>query len=126
MLNSTVRETYTLYGIKNCDTIKKACFWLNERNISYRFHDYRIDGVSFELLQYFTEHLGWKPLLNTRGATWRQLSETERAKITDAMSAHTLMLQKPALIKRPVLKNPDGALLSGFNIEQYRHFFGRQ
>ncbi|ACQ66870.1 MULTISPECIES: ArsC family reductase [Candidatus Hamiltonella] len=113
---------YTLYGIKNCDTIKKTRSWLNEHHVIYRFHDYQVDGLTPGALQNFIACLGWTPLLNTRGTTWRRLSETERAEIRDAASAHSLMLQKPAIIKRPILESSNGVLLLGFNIEQYRHF----
>lgn len=81
----------TLYGIKNCDTIKKARRWLEANNIDYRFHDYRVDGLDSELLNDFINELGWEALLNTRGTTWRKLDETTRNKITDAASAAALM-----------------------------------
>ena len=91
----------TLYGIKNCDTIKKARRWLEANNIDYRFHDYRVDGLDSELLNDFINELGWEALLNTRGTTWRKLDETTRNKITDAASAAALMTEMPAIIKRP-------------------------
>ena len=83
----------TLYGIKNCDTIKKARRWLEANNIDYRFHDYRVDGLDSELLNDFINELGWEALLNTRGTTWRKLDETTRNKITDAASAAALMTE---------------------------------
>lgn len=83
----------TLYGIKNCDTIKKARRWLEANNIDYRFHDYRVDGLDSELLNGFINELGWEALLNTRGTTWRKLDETTRNKITDAASAAALMTE---------------------------------
>ena len=70
----------TLYGIKNCDTIKKARRWLEANNIDYRFHDYRVDGLDNELLNGFINELGWEALLNTRGTTWRKLDEITRNK----------------------------------------------
>lgn len=70
----------TLYGIKNCDTIKKARRWLEANNIDYRFHDYRVDGLDSELLNGFINELGWEALLNTRGTTWRKLDETTAIK----------------------------------------------
>lgn len=88
----------TLYGIKNCDTIKKARRWLEANNIDYRFHDYRVDGLDSELLNDFINELGWEALLNTRGTTWRKLDETTRNKITDAASAAALMTEMPAII----------------------------
>lgn len=83
----------TLYGIKNCDTIKKARRWLEANNIDYRFHDYRVDGLDSELLNGFINELGWEALLNTRGTTWRKLDETTRNKIIDAASAAALMTE---------------------------------
>lgn len=82
----------TLYGIKNCDTIKKARHWLEEHGIDYRFHDYRVDGIDLPLLNTFIAELGWQPLLNTRGTTWRKLDEGHRSGITDADSAAALMV----------------------------------
>lgn len=113
---------FTLYGIKNCDTIKKARNCLTASGIDYRFHDYRVDGIDDALLQSFINQLGYEVLLNTRGTTWRKLPEAERDAITDAASAKTLMLAQPAIIKRPVLSAPDGDLLVGFNESLYHAF----
>ncbi|ATM94931.1 A glutathione-dependent thiol reductase [Yersinia frederiksenii] len=111
-----------LYGIKNCDTIKKARRWLEEQDIAYQFHDYRVDGLSDERLQGFINKLGWEPLLNTRGTTWRKLPQDQRDAITDAPTAKVLMLEQPAIIKRPLLEAANGEMLLGFNIESYQHF----
>ncbi|MBW7983512.1 ArsC family reductase [Enterobacillus tribolii] len=111
---------WTLYGIKNCDTIKKARRWLDEHQVAYHFHDYRADGLDAALLQRFVDALGWEPLLNTRGTTWRKLDETQRAGVTDAASAIAVMLEHPAIIKRPLLVNGDSLLL-GFDNERYAH-----
>jgi Spx/MgsR family transcriptional regulator len=92
----------TLYGIKNCDTIRKARRWLAERDIEYRFHDFRTDGISEELLAPWVEELGWEKLLNRRGTTWRKLPETQRNTI-NRDSAMRIMLSQPAIIRRPVL-----------------------
>ena len=78
----------TLYGIKNCDTIKKARRWLETQGIDYRFHDYRVDGLDNTLLQSFINELGWEALLNTRGTTWRKLDEATRNQITNATAPH--------------------------------------
>jgi Spx/MgsR family transcriptional regulator len=77
----------TMYGIKNCDTIKKARRWLEANQIAYQFHDYRADGLDRELLNTFIAELGWEALLNTRGTTWRKLDETVRAGINNADAA---------------------------------------
>lgn len=108
----------TLYGIKNCDTIKKAKLFLAEHQLDYRFHDYRADGLSVELLNDFVAKLGWQQLLNTRGTTWRQLSEELKANL-DQDRAISLMLSQPALIKRPILVR-DAEYLLGFSENNYQ------
>ncbi|WP_394521491.1 ArsC family reductase [Pantoea sp. SGAir0184] len=113
---------WVMYGIKNCDTIKKARNYLTTSGIDFHFHDYRADGLDAALLQSFIDQLGYDVLLNTRGTTWRQLPEAERDAIRDAASAKALMLAHPALIKRPVLAAPDGTLLVGFKEPVYHAF----
>lgn len=113
---------WVMYGIKNCDTIKKARNYLSTSGIDFHFHDYRADGLDAALLQSFIDQLGYEVLLNTRGTTWRQLPEAERDAIRDAASAKALMLAHPALIKRPVLAAPDGTLLVGFKEPVYHAF----
>ncbi|MDC9593244.1 ArsC family reductase [Xenorhabdus sp. IM139775] len=122
-----------LYGIKNCDTIKKARRWLEDQGLSYQFHDYRLDGLSPELLQSFIENVSWESLLNTRGTTWRKLSDEQKATINNAEAAKALMLEQPSVIKRPLLvsstadaKNQGAETaeyLLGFKAEQYQQFF---
>ncbi len=113
----------TLYGIKNCDTIKKARRWLEARQIDYRFHDYRADGLDRPLLDSFIAELGWEPLLNTRGTTWRKLDEATRAGINNADAAAALMLEMPAIVKRPLLCAPGQPMLLGFSEESYQSYF---
>lgn len=113
---------WVMYGIKNCDTIKKARNYLSTSGIDFHFHDYRADGLDAALLQSFIDQLGYDVLLNTRGTTWRQLPEAERDAIRDAASAKALMLAHPALIKRPLLAAPDGTLLVGFKEPVYHAF----
>lgn len=96
----------TMYGIKNCDTIKKARRWLEAHQIEYRFHDYRADGLERAQLDTFIAELGWQALLNTRGTTWRKLDESLRNSIDNADAAAALMLEMPAIIKRPLLCAP--------------------
>jgi Spx/MgsR family transcriptional regulator len=112
-----------LYGIKNCDTIKKARRWLEDNNIDYRFHDYRVDGLDADLLQKFIAELGWEALLNTRGTTWRKLDESLRASINNANSAAALMIEMPAIIKRPLLWTPGQPMLLGFSDSSYQRYF---
>lgn len=113
----------TMYGIKNCDTVKKARRWLEANQIEYRFHDYRVDGLERELLDTFIAELGWEALLNTRGTTWRKLDESVRARIDNADAAAGLMLEMPAIIKRPLLCAPGKPMLLGFSESSYQQFF---
>ena len=117
--------TLTMYGLspKVCDTIKKARRWLEDNHVDYRFHDYRVDGLDAELIQKFIAELGWEALLNTRGTTWRKLDETVRSSITTADSAAALMIQMPAIIKRPLLWAPGKPMLLGFKESQYQTYF---
>lgn len=102
----------TLYGIKNCDTVKKARKWLEEAGVDYHFHDYRVDGIDGELLRGFAAALGWEALLNTRGTTWRKLDEADKAGV-DEDKAIALMAAHDALVKRPVWMK-DGDYRLGF------------
>ena len=92
-----------LYGIKNCDTVRKARRWLADHHVDYRFHDLRSDGLSDELLDAWIEDLGWESLINRRGTTWRQLPVESREPL-DATRARKLMRAHPAIIKRPLLE----------------------
>ncbi|WP_312982963.1 ArsC family reductase [Atlantibacter sp.] len=112
-----------LHGIKNCDTIKKARRWLESHQIDYQFHDYRVDGINAEMMHKFAHELGWEALLNTRGTTWRKLDESRRNAVTDAASAIDLMVEMPAIIKRPLLCAPGKPMLLGFNETQYQQYF---
>ncbi|EMH4162549.1 ArsC family reductase [Pluralibacter gergoviae] len=112
-----------MYGIKNCDTIKKARRWLEAQQIEYRFHDYRADGLDAEMLHSFINELGWEALLNTRGTTWRKLDESVRAGVDNAEAAAALMLEMPAIIKRPLLCAPGKPMLLGFSESSYQRYF---
>ena len=111
----------TLYGIKNCDTMKKARKWLAENQIEYHFHDYRKDGLEKKQLQAWSKSLGWETLLNRRGTTWRKLPEEVRNRINEK-TAIELMLEQPAMIKRPLLDTGSG-LYAGFSPENYKQLF---
>lgn len=106
-----------VYGIKNCDSVKKARAWLEARQIDYRFHDYRIDGLDAALLQGFIDRLGVEAVLNQRSTSWRQLDDAQKNDISPA-KALQLMLAVPTLIKRPILDNGQ-QLIVGFNPDQY-------
>ena len=111
----------TLYGIKNCDTIKKARKWLENNNIEYKFHDYRADGLDADWLAETEKHLGWEQLLNKRGTTFRQLPDDQKQSI-DQQGALALLQEYPAMIKRPVLIH-DGKYYLGFKDAQYQEIF---
>jgi arsenate reductase len=114
-------ETVTLYGIANCDTIKKAKAWLNNRDIEFQFHDYRKQGLEIGLLQCWVQDLGWEALINRRGTTWRQLAAEVRDTL-DTGSAIEVMLANPAIIKRPLLVKNSSRYL-GFSDETYSQIF---
>jgi Spx/MgsR family transcriptional regulator len=113
----------TLYGIKNCDTIKKARKWLDEAGVDYRFHDHRVDGLAPVQLDLWLGKLGWEALLNTRGTTFRALPDEEKQGL-DQTKAHALLLAQPAMIKRPLL-DVDGELHLGFKADHYQSLFSR-
>jgi len=112
-----------LYGIKNCDTVRKARRWLADHRVDYRFHDLRSDGLDDDLLDAWIEDLGWEPLLNRRGTTWRKLPVEAREPL-DATLARTLMLAHPAIIKRPLLEI-DAARYLGFSDVHYTSLFSK-
>ena len=105
----------TLYGIPNCDTVKKARSWLAAQGLDYQFVDFKKQGVPADRLDLWLSVLGWEALLNTRGTTWRRLDETTKASVTEAASARTLMLAHPSVIKRPLVEWRDGAVNVGFD-----------
>ena len=110
-----------IYGIKNCDSMKKAFAFLDERGIAYEFHDYKKVGVPRERLVEWCRTLGWKTLLNTRGPTWRKLSPEEQA-ISTQSQAVALMCTHSSVIRRPVVEAADGRLLVGFDPTIFESF----
>lgn len=106
----------TVYGIKNCDSIKKTRVWLDSRQIAYRFHDYRVDGLEPALLQHFMDTLGMDAVLNQRSTSWRQLNDQQKCDLTPDKVLR-LMLETPTLIKRPIIAIGE-QLLVGFNPDQ--------
>ncbi|BBN81372.1 arsenate reductase [Pseudoalteromonas sp. A25] len=111
----------TMYGIPNCDTIKKAKKFLTDNNIAFNFHDYRKDGIDEALLESFFTQLGWENVLNKRGTTYRALSEEQKQTLNE-QNAKALLLESPAMIKRPILVNENKYYL-GFKKEQYQEIF---
>jgi len=108
-----------LYGIKNCDTVRKARAFLDAHDTSYRFHDFRQDGIDTETILSWCHINSWEALLNKGGTTWRKLSKSEQESVCDAQSAAELMTQNPTLIKRPILAAGDTVIV-GFNPEIYQ------
>ena len=119
----TKAKSITLYGIPNCDTIKKARTWLADHGVAYAFHDYKKDGIDRAKLAQWCKTAGWETLLNRAGTTFRKLSDDDKADI-DAAKAVDLMLAQPSMIKRPVLDLGDGRTLVGFKPERYAEAFG--
>ena len=114
----------TLYGIANCDTVKRARAWLAERRVDVRWHDYKKAGVPADRLAAWLDTLGWERLVNRAGTTWRKLDEAERAGVRDAPSAAALMHANASVIKRPVVEWPDGAVTVGFDAEDWARRLG--
>ncbi len=112
----------TLYGIPNCDTVKKARTWLSDHAREFAFHDFKKQGLERALVAGWLEQLDWEVLVNRKGTTWRKLSDEQRAAVVDKASALELMLAQPSVIKRPVLAGA-GPLSVGFSDEKYRAIF---
>jgi arsenate reductase len=111
-------KAITIYGIKNCDTMKKARAWLDKHCVDYTFHDYKAAGIERERLEQWCKNVGWETLLNRAGTTFRKLPDQDKAGI-DAKNAVALMLAQPSMIKRPVLDLGGGKLVVGFSPENY-------
>ncbi|MCM2473747.1 ArsC family reductase [Rhizobium sp. CG5] len=111
-----------IYGIKNCDTMKKALAWLNDHGVAYRFHDYKASGIDRAHLEAWTAKAGWETVLNRAGTTFKKLPDEAKVDL-DQAKAIELMLAQPSMIKRPVLE-ADGTLLIGFKPEIYAAEFG--
>ena len=114
----------SLYGIKNCDTMKKARAWLDGRAIAYAFHDYKASGIDRASLERWVAEHGWETLLNRAGTTFRALPDEQKQGL-DAAKAIALMLAQPAMIKRPVLDLGAGKTLVGFKPEVYEKVLGK-
>lgn len=112
----------TLYGIPNCDTVKKARTWLDSKGIAYTFHDYKKEGADPAKLQAWVDAKGWEVLLNRAGTTFRKLPDADKQGI-DAAKAIGLMVEQPSVIKRPVIEHP-GGLLVGFKEAEWQAALG--
>jgi arsenate reductase len=104
-----------LYGIPNCDTVKKARTWLEAHDVAYEFNDFKKQGITPAILSGWLKQIGWQKLLKKTGSTWRQLPDAVKASVVDDASALALMLEKPNVIKRPVLEHKGRVLATGFS-----------
>jgi len=118
----SITKSITIYGMKNCDTMKKARAWLEKHGVAYDFHDYKAAGIDRGRLEGWAQAVGWETLLNRAGTTFRKLPEKDKASITEK-KAIALMLDQPSMIKRPVL-DVKGKLIVGFKPETYDQALG--
>ena len=117
-------KSVTMYGIKNCDTMKKARSWLDKHGVEYAFHDYKAEGVAKSDLEKWSKAVGWEILLNRAGTTFRKLPDKDKENVTEK-KALALMLAQPSMIKRPVL-DVGGKLTVGFRPEIYEKLFPKR
>jgi len=111
-----------IYGIPNCNTVKKALDWLKANKIDFEFHDFKKSGISESKLNEWSDQVGWEALVNKRGTTWKKLDlETQNSVVSDE-TAFAILKEKPSMIKRPVLESPKGLLL-GFDESKYQELF---
>lgn len=112
-----------LYGIPNCNTVKKARDWLDQHAIAYEFHDFKKMGLDTATAQSWLQQQPWEKLVNRSGMTWRNLSESEKNAVVDAASAQALMQEKTSVIKRPIVVNNETIIALGFNETEYAQLF---
>ena len=116
---AAMSTTITVYGIPNCDTVKKARAWLAEQGVAYQFHDFKKQGVPADRLPAWIAAVGWEKLVNRQGTTWRKLDPATQAVVHDAASAAALMAGQPSVIKRPVVEWASGATTVGFDAARW-------
>ena len=115
---------FIVYGIPNCNTVKKARTWLEEKGISYTFHDYKKKGITAEEISNWLLYYPWEKLVNKTGTTWKQLPDEEKATVTDEKSATALMIVKNSVIKRPLIEDETGKVVAlGFSEDVYETTF---
>jgi len=112
-----------LYGIKNCDTVRKARRWCEANNVEFQFHDFRADGLDEETINGWLKYVSWEVLLNKRGTTWRKLEDPRKEQLDQSIAVE-LMLEHPTLIKRPVLSGSSGCKV-GFKEADYAAYFAQ-
>lgn len=113
----------TLYGIPNCNTVKKAIDWLKKNEIEFQFHDYKKKGIDEATLKGWIAQIGWERLVNKRGTTWKGLDETLQASITNEAAAIQLMISKTSVIKRPLIEQDDKVAALGYDEKEYENAF---
>ena len=114
---------YMIYGIPNCDTVKKVFTWFKENKIPYEFHDYKKTGISPAKLKAWSGQVGWEVLLNKRGTTWKELDAKTQASITNEKAAIKLMAENTSSIKRPVIEKGDKVMIVGYDVTAYENLF---
>ena len=124
MITGMQPHSITLYGITNCDTVKKARTWLDTHGTAHQFFDFKKHGVPEQRLAAWVKAMGWAPLVNSRGTTWRKLDNATRAGVADAPTAIALMLAYSSVIKRPVIEWTDGSVSVGFDSVEWRKRLG--
>jgi arsenate reductase len=110
----------TVYGIKNCNTVKSALDWLKKKNVTYEFHDYKARSITPEKLRQWSKQVGWESLVNKKGTTWRQLDDATKEQITNETAAIALMQEKTSVIKRPLLEENGKVITLGFDEDTYK------
>jgi Spx/MgsR family transcriptional regulator len=115
MTSSTATQAPVLFGIPNCDTVKKARIWLDEHQVAYQFHDFKKQGLPLPEARRWLDVMGWEKLLNRRGPTWRKLDTAVQTSVVDAASALAVMQNHTSVIKRPVVQWPGGLITVGFD-----------
>jgi Spx/MgsR family transcriptional regulator len=113
----------TVYGIKNCNTVKSALDWLKKHHVEFEFHDYKSKGITDAKLKAWSKQVGWESLVNKKGTTWRQLDEAAQKKIINEASAIDLMREKTSVIKRPLVEQDGKVLALGFDESVYAKTF---
>lgn len=114
----------TVFGIKNCNTVKRALEWLGSHKVSHDFHDYKAKGITASRLREWSRQVGWESLVNRKGTTWRQLDDKQKDGVTNQDAAIRLMMEKPSVIRRPLIEKDGKVLALGFDENEYRRIFG--
>ena len=115
---------YQVYGISNCDTVKKALTWLKDHQIAYEFNDYKKKGITPQKLKAWSKQLGWEVLVNRKGTSWKNIDAATQSKITNEKAAIALLVENTSMIKRPLIEKGVNVVVLGFEDEKYGELFG--